>query len=198
MYIFIIYFIILCFLFAVMSLVFFETKIIFMYDGKFIHLKVSNGILKLKLKIPEKKTKKNKKNLRADNLEANNPEKQINRYKEIYKENKKMLLDFFRLTRYKIKISGLSLKLGYGCGNAVSTGILYGVLWGLVSAVHGVLNLYFNSEYPKFEITPDFQNVRFEISAEGIIKVRLVHIINAVVKIIWLNIKNINIKERGK
>ena len=45
-------------------------------------------------------------------------------------------------------------------------------------------------------ITPDFQNKKFEIRVSGILKVKLAHIINAIIKIKYMEIKK-NRKERG-
>ena len=177
-------------------LIFSKTTIEFLYDGKIFRLKIINGFLKIKLNIPENNRSKKNKKSSEDETGRKNPEKRVKDYKNKFNANKNVILTFFRLMRYKIHFSKLLITLDYGCSNAAATGILYGVLWGLVSGIYNTLNLYFNAEYPEVVITPDFQRMKFDISVKGIFRVRLVHIISAIVKIIFLEIKK-NKKERG-
>ena len=188
----VLFIILLLFLLLVCLLIFNKSEIIFSYDGEAFKLKIKNAFLSKKLYF----SKKDKKS--ADKkMESSEPEEKVEGYKAKYKEYKSVIKTFMKLTRNKIEIKNLELCLNYGCSDAAKTGILYGVLWGALSAVHNALNLYFNSDYPKVNITPDFQNKKFEIKVYGILRVRLVHIINAILKIKLMEIKK-NRKERGK
>lgn len=184
--------ILLLFVLLLCLLLFNKSEAIFSYDGDAFKLKIKNFVFRKKFSF-EKKDKKNT----DKKTESAEPEEKVEGYKIKYKEYKSVIKTFMKLTRGKIEIKSLGLSLLYGCSDAAKTGILYGVLWGIVSAVHNALNLYFNSAYPKVNITPDFQNKKFEIKVYGILRVRLVHIINAILKIKLMEIKK-NRKERGK
>jgi len=161
------------------------TKVKFDYDGKILKLEIICGFLRKRLKFPKNKAKKS-----VENTEIkNDAEKRINTFKENYDKFKDVIITFFRLTRYRIHFQKLELKLEYGCGDAAKTGILYGVIWGGVSTLYNILNLYFNADYPEVDIKADFNNKKFDILLKGILKVRLVHIIIAIIKIFYGNSK---------
>ena len=184
--------ILILFLLFVLFLLFNKSQIVFSYDGEVFKLKIKNGFLSKSFSFSKKDKKEDNKKIKS--IE---PEEKIEGYKSNYNKYKSVIKTFMKLTRNKIEIRSLNLNLDYGCSDAAKTGFLYGVLWGFVSAIHNTLNLYFNSDYPVVNITPDFQNKKFEIKVSGILRVRLAHIINALIKIKYMEIKK-NRKERGK
>ena len=70
----------------------------------------------------------------------------------------------------------------HGTDDPADTGILYGIIWAAIGNLYQIFNHYLVFDFPKVEINPDFENQLFEIEFYGIIKVRLVHIINALIK----------------
>lgn len=183
----------------IFALLFLKSKVEFIYDGKVLKLKIVNGFLKLKFNFPEQKKKKRQDVKGKEKKDSNDPEKKVEGFKNKYNKNKNAIKMFLKLTRYKIHFQKLSITLEYGSGNAATTGILYGVIWGIVSSIYNTLNLYFNAEYPEVNVTPDFHNKKFDIAVKGILRVRLVHIISAIIKIIYSEIKkNKEANERGK
>lgn len=88
---------------------------------------------------------------------------------------------FFGSMRYKIQIPVLRITLDFGTGDAASTGMLYGTIWGAAGLLFPLLARYTHTVFPMIDITPDYYGKRFDIKAKSIIKVRPVHIINAAV-----------------
>lgn len=88
---------------------------------------------------------------------------------------------FFGSMRYKIHIPVLRMTLDFGTGNAASTGMLYGTIWGAAGVLFPILARYTRTVFPMIDITPDYYGKRFDIKAKSIIKVRPVHIINAAI-----------------
>ena len=164
----------------ILYVLFTETKVEIKYKDKKLCLSSKNGFLKIKL---YPKTDKNKAKSVKGQDEKSEAERKIDGVKKKYKEYKELINIFLRTMRHRIKISKFDIGLEFGTGNAATTGILYGVIWGLVTGTFNTLKLFFNIDFPKTEIVPDFQNSKFDFTFNGILRVRLVHIINTLIKI---------------
>lgn len=175
-------------------LLFSETKADIKYKDKKLFLVIKNGFIKIK--ISPKSSKVNKIEEEKSNEKESEAERKIGSVKKNYKEYKELINVFLNTMRFRIKIDSLSLSLAYGTGDAASTGILYGVVWSLISGAYNLLSGFFDFEFPKVEITPDFQQSKFDLAFSGILRVRLVHIINAFIKMYFRN-KKIK-RERGR
>ena len=80
----------------------------------------------------------------------------------------------------KVIIEALVVKLRFGDGNAATTGIETGVIWGLFGGLTSVLNNNFVVEEPiDVQILPEFNQKMLDLYINGIIRTRLVHIIIA-------------------
>lgn len=110
-------------------------------------------------------------------------ERNVSSLKEKYKKYKKLIDIFLDSMDKRIRIEKLELDLKYGTGDAATTGMLYGVVWAMISGVYKHLTKFFDLEFPRVNISPDFQNSFFDFKFCGILKVRLVHIINTLYKI---------------
>ena len=170
-----------------------ETKIEIKYKEKKLDLVITNCFLKIKL---SPKSNKNKDKLKkGENSEKSEAERKIDGLKKKYSEYKEIINIFLKSMRYRIKMNKVELSLEYGTGNAATTGMLYGVIWGIVTGTYNTLSLFFNMDFPKPKIVPDFQNSKFDFAFSGIFRVRLVHIINVLIKIYFRCKKQ---TERGK
>ena len=166
---------------VVVLLLFSEITVDIEYKDKKLTVLIKNGFLRIRLyPKTDKNTEKEKKD-KNENSEKSYAERTIDGIKEKYEEYKKIIHLFLKSMRYRIKVKKLEMGLEYGTGNAATTGILYGVIWGLISGAYNTLSLFFNMEYPKVEIVPDFQKSKFDFTFSGILRVRLVHIINALI-----------------
>lgn len=171
---------------VVVLLLFSETTVDIGYKDKKLTVLIKNGFLKIRLYPKTNKTAENEKNEKKENSEKSYAERKIDGIKEKYEDYKKIIHLFLKSMRYRIKVKKLELGLEYGTGSAASTGVLYGVIWGLISGAYNTLSLFFDLKYPKVEIVPDFQKSKFDFTFSGILRVRLVHIINALIKIYFM------------
>lgn len=84
----------------------------------------------------------------------------------------------------------------YGTGNAASTGIFYGVISGIVYGLTGAIANSARTGKSEIEITPDFTQSVSETDGECIVKIRIVHIMVIVSKLLKLYLKIKKGKER--
>lgn len=86
--------------------------------------------------------------------------------------------------------------LHYGTGDAASTGILYGVISGIVYGLFGMIANSSKTKKSEITINPDFTTSAFETNGECIARIRNVHIIVIAVKLLKLYLKIKKGKER--
>ncbi len=77
----------------------------------------------------------------------------------------------------KVEFSDIYIRSRFGTGDAAHTGIICGAIWTLIGNVYAFLCRFLNIEFPEVDLIPCFNEKAFEIEAEGIIRIRLVHII---------------------
>ncbi len=77
----------------------------------------------------------------------------------------------------KVEFSDIYIRSRFGTGDAAHTGMICGAIWTLIGNVYAFLCRFLNMEFPEVDLIPCFNEKVFEIEAEGIIRIRLVHII---------------------
>lgn len=85
----------------------------------------------------------------------------------------------FQSSGHRVEFSNIYIRSKFGTGDAAHTGMAYGAVWTIIGNVYAFLCRFFKIEFPEVELIPAFNETIFEIEAEGIIKMRLVHIISA-------------------
>jgi len=103
----------------------------------------------------------------------------IEKAKRQYNDVKEIIETVFDYAGHRIEFSDIYIRSMFGTGDAAGTGMLYGAIWTLVGNVYAFLHRFFNIEFPYVELVPLYNEKAFDIEAEGIIKIRTVHIINA-------------------
>ncbi|MDR1392131.1 MAG: DUF2953 domain-containing protein [Clostridiales bacterium] len=101
---------------------------------------------------------------------------------EMIEPAKEILRLIFVKMRHKVEIEKFDLKVKMGAGNASTTGVVYGAAWGFYSSLYAFLSHCFYIKKQSFEIVPDFYNKKLDFEIETIIKVRLLHVIRAILK----------------
>lgn len=162
----------------ILCILFTESSVEIKYNDKKLALIIRCLFFKFKITPDISKSKKTKE--RPKGSEA---ERKISSVKEKYKKYKKLIDIFLESMEKRISIKKLELYLKYGTGDAASTGMLYGVVWSFITGVYKHLTKFLNLDFPDVNIVPDFQNSVFDFKFCGILKVRLVHIINTLYKI---------------
>ncbi|MBE7011465.1 MAG: DUF2953 domain-containing protein [Ruminococcaceae bacterium] len=153
-----------------------KTCLVISYKDDKFTVKATNGFIRYTFKQKEK-TQKQEEAVTKDSIE-----KDIEKKKTKLTHKKSFLWSFLREMRYKIEIKKVKIKVDYGTDDPADTGVLYGVIWAAIGNIYQVFNQYFVFDFPETEINPDFENKLFKIEFYGIIKVRIVHIINALIK----------------
>lgn len=113
----------------------------------------------------------------------------INEFKETFSFYYKLIKKFLSAMRYKIYIPVCRVTLDYGTSDPALTGMLYGSAWNVIGFVYPFVARYAYAVYPMLDITPDFYDKRFDVKLKSIIKVRPVHIINALVPVAFMFLK---------
>lgn len=88
-----------------------------------------------------------------------------------------LLGDFRRFVRKGISLSDFKLDLTFGTADAASTAVTTGLLYTLVYNLLGLIDKLMKVKEPKVNITPIFNDATFHITATGIIRTTLAHII---------------------
>ena len=86
----------------------------------------------------------------------------------------------------KVEFSDIYIRSRFGTGDAAHTGMICGAIWTLIGNVYAFLCRFLNLEFPEVDLVPAFNEKVFEIEGEGIIRIRLVHIIMCGFKFIHL------------
>lgn len=113
----------------------------------------------------------------------------IKEFKDTFSFYYKLIKKFLAAMRYKIYIPVCRVTLDYGTSDPALTGMLYGSAWNVIGFVYPFAARYAYAVYPMLDITPDFYDKRFDVKVKSIIKVRPVHIINAIVPVAFMFLK---------
>ncbi len=168
---------ILLFLAGFLTVVLFsKTKVYVFYKENKLKIRFQNGLLRYTWKQAEKKPEKMKEPDKKD------IEKEVKKKEKSLSDKTSFLWVLLGNMRYRIEIVKVKIKVDYGTGDPADTGILYGIIWGAIGNLYQLFSQYFIFDFPEAEINPDFENKVFKTEFEGIIRVRLVHIINAILK----------------
>ena len=112
---------------------------------------------------PEEKVQK------ADN-EAKKLGEKIDDFRTFYKMATKLL------NRY-VKLDDITIRIGFGTGDAPSTAILIGVLWTIVYGLIGKIGSICKIKNHNVSINPDYNNTVFSFEGKCIIKSSIAYII---------------------
>lgn len=157
------------------GLLFLKTRVIVSYKNDKLNIVFKNGLIKYTYK-PKEKPQEEK------NVTRESIERDIDDKKSRLTDKTSFLWILLREMRFKVEVLKTEIKIDYGTDDPADTGILYGIIWAAIGNLYQIFNHYLVFDFPKVEINPDFENQLFEIEFYGIIKIRLVHIINALIK----------------
>lgn len=106
--------------------------------------------------------------------------------------------DFRRFIRKRISLTEFALKVTFGTADAASTAVLSGHLWSLSYNLLALIDKLIYVDNPKVEVVPIFNEATFSITAGGIIKTRLAHIIATAIVFAYKFLKYKRNKTRRK
>ena len=143
------------------------------------------------------KSKADKNN--AENLEEKSVDvffAKVEKFKTQYHKVKEIIDAFLDYAGNRAEVTDVFVRCSFGTGDAAQTGMAYGAIWVLIGNVYAFLCRFIRMEFPEVELAPAFNEKTFEIEAEGIIKMRTVHIILAGLRVLKLYTKHK--KEKGE
>lgn len=114
----------------------------------------------------------------------------VEKFKTRYHNVKEIIDTFLDYAGNRAEVTDVFVRCSFGTGDAAHTGIAYGAIWTLVGNVYAFLCRFIRIEFPEVELVPVYNEKTFEIEAEGIIKMRTVHIILAGLKVLRLYTKH--------
>ncbi len=152
-----------------------KTRVYVFYKDNKLKIRFQNGLLRYTWKKTEKEKENKEPSKETIEKEVKNKEKKLS-------DKTSFLWVLLREMRYRIEIVKVKIKVDYGTGDPADTGILYGIIWAAIGNLYQLFSQYFVFDFPEANINPDFENKVFKTEFEGIIRVRLVHIIIAILK----------------
>ena len=165
------------------------------YEKKNVEEWLRIGFFKLELNKKEKKEKA----IQKESDEVQNSEKpkqsltsKIKKGINIYNNNAEDIKGVVGYVAKKaIIFDDIDVNFEYGTDNPATTGILYGVINGIVYGILGVIANSIKVKKQNIIISPDFNSAKIEIGAGCIVKLKNVHIIIAGIKCLklWNKIK---------
>ncbi len=160
-----------------------KSKVYISYKEDKLKVRFQNGLLRYTLKEKGKKDKKEVKK-KKEEPSKESIEKEVKKKKKKLSDPASFLWTLLREMRYRVEVVKVKIKVDYGTGDPADTGFLYGVIWAAIGNLYQLFNQYLIFDFPEAEVNPDFENKVFKTEFEGIIRVRLVHIIIALLKTI--------------
>ena len=140
------------------------------------------------IKIKDKKAEKRKKTIKEK--EDSDLMKKIKKGIKVFKEIEDDVVDILYYASEKaIKIRKLTFFLDFGLSNPMNTGISTGAMYGVVYNILAMLNNFFKIEECDVKINPDFERKHFDIESGCILKIKNVHIIIIVFKVLKMYFK---------
>ena len=103
----------------------------------------------------------------------------IEKVKTQFREIREIVEMIYDCAGHRVEFTNIYIRSEFGTGDAAHTGMAYGAVWTLIGNVYAFLCRFAKLEFPEVELIPNFNQTVFNIEAEGIIKMRLVHIISA-------------------
>lgn len=176
------------------SLLFLKARVTIEYSDNKLRIKFRSGLIRISFDSDDidrlsKRKEGRKKKTESDETTGEAGEEphqkffdKVDALREKYLELRTIVDIFLRCVRYKVNFSEIYVRVRYGTGDAASTGTLYGAVWALIGNVYAFLCRYFSIAFPEVDMEPDFNRVVFETEVRGIITVRPVHIIIAVLR----------------
>jgi len=132
---------------------------------------------KIWLKTDKKKTKKKEKMTLQKYI------KTASGSMEAYKESKDLIKEILEGITKKVSFEEVIFDVGFGTGNAASTGIMTGAVWSATDIFVCILDRIFGVRKFSVNVTPYFDKKHFSGQFKGILKLRLVNIMIILSKI---------------
>ena len=159
----------------IVLLLFLPLRIVFSYHEKVFSTKV----FAFGVQIFKHSPKTQKKDKKKDNAEetVKKAEKSVGKLSEKIRHYASISRKATTLARKYAKIKSITLKMNIGTGDAPSTAISTGIMWGQVYTLIGIIGSIMYIDKHDVEITPVYNENVLSLDGECIIKSRIAYII---------------------
>lgn len=131
-----------------------------------------------KKKIPIEKKEKSKQVKKPEEEKEDLPTRGLKFYYNLYKLLKDDVFDVLNyLMKKAVVFKEINIKTDFGCKDAASTGILTGTLNGVFYNIIAFFHNNFTLKDWEIEVNPDFENEKFDLFFDCIVRLKIVHII---------------------
>lgn len=128
--------------------------------------------------------KKSVKEKKEEGKTKDSPEEKVKTFQKSSKKLSERIREFselrrstLRLIKKYVKLENVSVDILFGTGEAASTAIGIGILWGAVYSVLGNIGRIIFVNKHDVKINPDYQKATFKTQGKCIIRSRIVYII---------------------
>ncbi len=160
----------------IILLLFLPLKIVFSYHEKVFSTKVFILGVRVFKHSPKPKNKKDKKKDNAEET-VKKAEKSVGKLGERIRHYASVSKKATTLARKYAKIKSICLRMKLGVGDAPSTAISTGIMWGQVYTLIGIIGSIMYIDNHDVEITPVYNESVLSLDGECIIESRIVYII---------------------
>lgn len=129
------------------------------------------------------KTDKKKKKKKKEKMTLEKYIKTASGSMKAYKESKDLIKEILDGVIKKVTFEEVIFDIGFGTGNAASTGIMTGAVWSATDIFVCILDRIFGVRKFSVNVTPYFDRKHFSGQFKGILKLRLVNIMIILSKI---------------
>lgn len=160
----------------IVLLLFLPLKVVFSYHEKVFSTKVFIFGVRVFKHSPKPKNKKDKKKDNAEDM-VKKAEKSVGNLGERIRHYASVSKKATTLARKYAKIKSIRLRMKIGVGDAPSTAISTGIIWGQVYTLIGIIGSIMYIDNHDVEITPVYNESVLSLDGECIIESRIVYII---------------------
>jgi len=160
----------------IVLLLFLPLRIVFSYHEKVLSTKIFILGIRVFKHSPKPKDKKDKKKENPDET-VKKAEKNVGKLGERVRHYASVSKKATTLARKYAKIKNISLRMKIGVGDAPSTAISTGIMWGQVYTLIGIIGSIMYIDNHNVEITPVYDESVLSLDGECIIESRIVYII---------------------
>ncbi len=141
------------------------------YDnGVFVIVKIS--VFKFNIKLNKKVKKLSKKDDKSSSAEE-----EINKSIIGLDFILSLLGDFRRFVRKRFSLEDFNINIVFGTSEASSTAVASGAFWALIYNLIGLIDMLVQVKKPYIDIKPIFNDAVWNLTAEGVIVSRPVHVV---------------------
>lgn len=155
------------------------------YMFKFIRVYSKAGVIPDYLKQLRHSGKKEDK-LPEKTAKKSNVKVKLRSIVNTYCENRDKFTKLRLYMKRKFKLKDFIITIDQGTGDAAYTGLLYGVIWNILSMINSVLSFFFTLTYKNITVNSNYNNRIFKAEISCIFKLTIANIIIVLLRLYYI------------